>query len=469
MQKNLMRCALTLVAFGAALALNGCGSSFYTVGGTVSGLTAKESVTLLLNGGEAQSVGTNGVFAFSNRLASAGGYDVTVKSHPPGVSCAVSNGSGMGGSSNVINVGVSCAAGTETVLYSFGSSATDGSAPLSGLIMDGAGNLYGTTSAGGTYGLGTVFKISPNGTETVLHAFAGGTTDGQFPLRRLVMDSAGNLYGTTALGGANDLGTVFKISAAGTETVLYSFAGKQQPSGGLIMDGAGNLYGTTSGGGANDDGTVFKIGPNGTETVLYSFGSSATDGSAPLSGLIMDGAGNLYGTTAGGGANDDGTVFKIGPNGTETILHSFAGGTTDGARPEAGLIMDSAGNLYGTTLLAGVNQAGTVFKIDLTTGTETVLYSFSDNTTDGADPQAALIMDSAGNLYGTTVDGGANNDGTVFKISPNGTETVLHSFADGTTDGAKPQAALIVDSAGDLFGTTQSGGTYNGGTVFKIN
>jgi uncharacterized repeat protein (TIGR03803 family) len=412
-----MRCALTLAACGAALALNGCGSSFYSVGGTVSGLSTKESVTLLLNGGEAQSVGTNGVFTFSNSLTSASGYDVTVKSHPPGVSCAVRNGSGMGGSSNVINVGVSCAAGTETVLYSFGSSATDGSAPLSGLIMDGAGNLYGTTSAGGTYDLGTVFKISSNGTETILHAFSGGTTDGQFPLRRLVMDSAGNLYGTTALGGANDLGTVFKISAAGTETVLYSFAGKQQPSGGLIMDSAGNLYGTT----------------------------------------------------AGGGANDDGTVFKIGPNGTETVLHSFAGGTTDGARPEAGLIMDSAGNLYGTTLVAGANQAGTVFKIDLTTGTETVLYSFSDNTTDGADPQAALTMDSAGNLYGTTVDGGAHSDGTVFKITGTGTETVLHSFAGGTTDGAKPQAALIMDGAGDLFGTTQSGGTYNGGTVFMID
>ena len=369
MQKNLMRCALTLAACGAALALNGCGSSFYSVGGTVSGLSTKESVTLLLNGGEAQSVGTNGVFTFSNSLTSASGYDVTVKSHPPGVSCAVRNGSGMGGSSNVINVGVSCAAGTETVLYSFGSSATDGSAPLSGLIMDGAGNLYGTTSAGGTYDLGTVFKISSNGTETILHAFSGGTTDGQFPLRRLVMDSAGNLYGTTALGGANDLGTVFKISAAGTETVL----------------------------------------------------------------------------------------------------HSFAGGTTDGARPEAGLIMDSAGNLYGTTLVAGANQAGTVFKIDLTTGTETVLYSFSDNTTDGADPQAALTMDSAGNLYGTTVDGGAHSDGTVFKITGTGTETVLHSFAGGTTDGAKPQAALIMDGAGDLFGTTQSGGTYNGGTVFMID
>ena len=160
MQKNLMRCALTLAACGAALALNGCGSSFYSVGGTVSGLSTKESVTLLLNGGEAQSVGTNGVFTFSNSLTSASGYDVTVKSHPPGVSCAVRNGSGMGGSSNVINVGVSCAAGTETVLYSFAGGPTDGANPVGNLVMDGAGNLYGTTAYGGANGGGTVFTIN---------------------------------------------------------------------------------------------------------------------------------------------------------------------------------------------------------------------------------------------------------------------------------------------------------------------
>ena len=322
----------------------------------------------------------------------------------------------MGGSSNVINVGVSCAAGTESVLYSFGSSATEGSGPLSGLIMDSAENFYGTTSAGGTYDLGTVFKINPNGTEAILYAFAGGTTDGQFPLGRLVMDSAGNLYGTTALGGANDLGTVFKISAAGTETVLHSFAGRQQPNGRLIMDSAGDLYGTTTGGGANNGGTVFKISPNGTETILHAFAGGTTDGAEPEGGVIMDSAGNLYGTTAGGGAYDLGTVFKISPAGTETVLHSFVGGTTD-----------------------------------------------------GADPQAALIMDSAGNLYGTTVDGGANNDGTVFKISPAGTETVLRSFVGGATDGARPEAALVMDSAGNFYGTTQSGGTYHGGTLFTIN
>ena len=331
---------------------------------STSGLSVKENVTLLLNGGESESVGKNGGFAFSNGLASGSGYDVTVKSHPPGVLCAVSNGSGMGGSSNVINVGVSCAAGTESVLYSFGSSATEGSGPLSGLIMDSAENFYGTTSAGGTYDLGTVFKINPNGTEAILYAFAGGTTDGQFPLGRLVMDSAGNLYGTTALGGANDLGTVFKISAAGTETVLHSFAGRQQPNGRLIMDSAGDLYGTTTGGGANNGGTVFKISPNGTETILHAFAGGTTDGAEPEGGVIMDSAGNLYGTTAGGGAYDLGTVFKISPAGTETVLHSFVGGTTDGARPEVALVMDSAGNFYGTTQSGGTYHGGTLFTIN---------------------------------------------------------------------------------------------------------
>jgi uncharacterized repeat protein (TIGR03803 family) len=215
------------------------------------------------------------------------------------------------------------------------------------------------------------------------------------------------------------MGTAFKISVSGSESILYSFGvapDGEEPEAGLIMDSAENLYGTTEAGGVHGgDGTVFKIA-SGTETVLYSFGASATDGQQPEADLIMDSAGNLYGTTAGGGANGHGTIFKIGPSGTETILYSFGASATDGQAPFAGLIMDSAGNFYGTTDGGGANGDGTVFKIS-TSGTETVLYSFGANAIDGQNPTAGLIMDSAGNLYGTTYAGGAKGWGTVFLIN----------------------------------------------------
>lgn len=227
----------------------------------MSGLGTNESITLLNNGGEALIVMSNGGFTFSSGQASGSTYDVTVGSNTPGITCSVGNASGTLDSSNVTDVAVSCAAGTETVLYSFGGDKTDGMWPLGRLVMDSAGNLYGTTSAttfaGGINNLGTVFEISATGTETILHSFAGGTTDGAQPDAGLIMDSAGNLYGTTADGGTYGAGTVFKISANGTETVLYSFAGGTtdgaQPEAGLIMDSTGNLYGTTrSGGGPSD-------------------------------------------------------------------------------------------------------------------------------------------------------------------------------------------------------------------------
>ena len=309
------------------------------------------------------------------------------------------------------------ASGTETVLYSFGASATDGQYPDAGLIMDSAGNLYGTTYAGGANSFGTVFKIAP-GTERSLllrrrHRWA-------YPEAGLIMDSAGNLYGTTygwwserlryslqdrSRHGNNSLLLRRKLHRWAVPVCGSDHRQRRKP---LRND----LYG-----GANSYGTVFKIAA-GTESVLYSFGASTADGQYPWAGLIMDSAGNLYGTTFGGGANDDGTVFKIAA-GTESVLYSFGASSTDGQIPFAGLIMDSAGNLYGTTYGGGANGYGTVFTI--ASGKETVLYSFGANSTDGQNPIAGLIMDSAGNLYGTTVVGGANGestagDGTVFEI-----------------------------------------------------
>jgi len=434
---NITRSVLALPAVVAMLALAGCGGgssssscTSCTVGGMVSGLQADEGVTLVNNDGEALMVSADGGFTFANPQAGGSAYDITVKSHTPGIACSVANGSGTVGTSDVTAVAVACAPGTESVLYSFLGGTTDGLRPAAGLIMDSAGNLYGTTSAGGpnistggSDGDGTVFEVRTSGTQGVLYFFAGSPTDGLRPYAGLVMDSAGNLYGTTEAGGANLDGTVFKLSPTGTETVLYSFGAVPDGSGpfaGLIMDGAGNLYGTTFAGGAASGGTVFKLSPTGAESVLYSFNGGTTDGDGPRAGLIMDSAGNLYGTTSAGGSSNDGTVFKLSPAGTETILYSFKGGTSDGAIPDSGVIADGTGNLYGITGSGGANNRGTVFKISAAS-TESILYSFAGGASDGSGP-VGLMMDSAGNLYGTTNFGGAycvsqGGCGTVFKMN----------------------------------------------------
>jgi uncharacterized repeat protein (TIGR03803 family) len=362
------------------------------------------------------------------------------------------------------------------VLDSF--TAADGAQPLAGLIRDAAGNLYGTTAGGGAHGLGVVFKLGPSGTETVLHSFAGFPTDGGGPNAGLTRDAAGNLYGTTTFGGEDRLGVVFKLSPSGTYTILYRFTGGADganPYAGLVRDAVGNLYGTTFYGGASNAGVVFKLSPTGTETVLYSFTGGA-DGAYPYAGLIRDAAGNLYGTTAGGGAfRTWGVVFKLGPSGTETVLHSFAG-PTDGGGPTAGLTRDAAGNLYGTTTNGGEGGLGVVFKLR-SCGTYTVLHTFTGDG-DGDGPFAGLVRDAAGNLYGTTFRGGPSDNGVVFKVSPTGTGynfSVVYTFTGGA-DGGLPYAGLVQDAAGNLYGTTASGGATSGacghfggcGVVFKL-
>ncbi|HVS76953.1 MAG TPA: choice-of-anchor tandem repeat GloVer-containing protein, partial [Steroidobacteraceae bacterium] len=298
---------------------------------------------------------------------------------------------------------------------SFAGGTSDGANPEAPLIMDSAGNLYGTTEYGGQYNYGTVFKISADGTESVLYSFAGSGTDGEYPVAGLVMDGAGDLYGTTANGGTAGEGTVFKISGGGTESVLYSFAlaAGSNPAAALIIDSAGNLYGTTTAGGAHGDGTVFELSAAGTESVLYSFSGGTTDGSKPAAALVMDGAGNFYGTTESGGAYGNGAAFELSAGGAESILHSFGQGW-DGISPSAPLIRDSSGNLYGTTPQSGFLGGGTVFKL-AADGTETIVHSFSG--TDGQNPVGGLVMDSAGNVYGTTQYGGANGEGAVFEIN----------------------------------------------------
>lgn len=333
------------------------------------------------------------------------------------------------------------------------------------MVADTAGNLYGTTG-GGAYGYGAVFEVTPSGQETVLYSFTGGA-DGDFPDTALTIDRAGNLYGT-AEGGTYGYGNVFKVTRAGEETVLYSFTGGadgSDPTGTLITGRAGDFYGTTAGGGAYGHGTVFKLSPSGPETVLYSF-TGPYEGIP--SGVITDSFGNLYGTI-------DNTVFKLTPTGTETVLYTFCTSSIrclDGDSP-SNLTIDSVGDLYGTTLDGGSQGDGVVFRLT-PDGEETVLYAFTGSNEaangDGGIPNAGVIMDSAGNFYGTTTYGGpavGMGFGTVFKVTPEGEETVLYAFTGGA-DGGLPYAPLIADRAGNLFGTTLQGGANGAGTVFKL-
>jgi uncharacterized repeat protein (TIGR03803 family) len=318
-------------------------------------------------------------------------------------------------------------------------------------------------------------------THTVLYTFGSQINDGA-EANVYVYDKAGNFYGSTFSGGANDAGTVFKLLPDGTETILYSFCSQnnctdgEMPAGNLVMDKHGNLYGTTEGGGNYNYGTVFRIKPTGVEKVLYSF-PGGTDGDQPHGGLVRDDAGNLYGVTIFGGDSDYGLVFKLATDGTYSVLHSF-GGANDGEDPESPLIMDEQGTLYGTTDIGGTYDSGTIFKV-ASDGTETVLYSFT-GLSDGAQPSGAgLTMDVSGNLYGVTFAGGNSGCafdigcGVVFKFAPDGTETTLYSFQGGM-DGGNPFSTLVSDQKSDLFGVAFDGGKagcdqdYGCGTVFEI-
>jgi uncharacterized repeat protein (TIGR03803 family) len=335
--------------------------------------------------------------------------------------------------------------------------------------LDAKGNLYGTTYAGGTAGNGTVFKIGATGKETVLHSFARAG-DGINPYAGLVMDTLDNLYGTTVNGGSGGFGTVFQVDARGKETVLYSFHFSSDldgtyPYAGLVLD-TGNLFGTTLRGGARpSEGTVFRVNTSGTETVLNSFNNG--EGVAPHGNLVLDGLGNLYGTALRGGVYPGyGTVFAVNPAGHETTIYKFTG-SPDGKYPEGGLVRDAQGNLYGTTFNGGSGSPGlgTVFKID-TAGNETVLLRFDGKN--GANPYGTLVIDTQGNLYGTTPRGGAHAAGVVFKLDTSGNETVLYNFTGKNGDGALPYAGILMDAHGNLYGTTSHGGASGFGTVFKL-
>lgn len=386
------------------------------------------------------------------------------------------------------------AANTQTLatLYNFSGLRVDGFYPNGGLLFDGMGNLYGTTQGlgGGNcrkadFACGTIFKLAPNGNETTLFAFAAGVN--AYPRAGLIADAQGNFYGTTfGTGGPTSLdGTAFRLKKQKTVKRLHIFRGNRvQPGDGafpaasLVMDSQGNLFGTTSSGGSGF-GTVFEVSSGGVETIVHTF--AATDGANAYGGLIFDDHGNLYGTTVNGGATGDGTVFKITPTGAVTVLHSFIG--ADGQFPLGTLVQDKSGNFYGVTEGGGIFGLGTVFKIDAS-GEETVLYNFS-GVPDGNFPFGGLVVDAQGDLYGSTADGGhvtascSGGCGTVFKLTPAGKETILYNFCSqaNCTDGYHPTGNLTFDAQGNLYGATLYGGTgqchigstiTGCGTIFKV-
>ncbi len=334
---------------------------------------------------------------------------------------------------------------------------------------------------------GRAFNASSQ-TVTTLYSFGSYTNDGQDPHATLVQGSDGNLYGTTAFGGTNSFGTIYRISSGGSYTSLYSFVGSPhdgaQPEVGLVQGSDGNFYGTTEYGGSTNClygcGIVFRISPSGSYTNLHSF--SGSDGYEPLGRLVQGSDGSFYGTTYYGGTNscNCGTVYRISPGGSYTSLYSFVGSPNDGANPVPGLALGSDGNFYGTTVAGGANNTGTVYRIS-PGGSYTSLYSFVGPPTDGAKPEVRLVQGSDGNFYGTTAYGGTSMNcsslgcGTVYRISPSGSYTNLYSFSFSGSDGAGPVGRLVQGSDGNFYGTTLYGGTSMNcgflgcGTVYRIS
>lgn len=383
----------------------------------------------------------------------------------------------------------SASAATEKVLYTF-TGKNDGAAPVAGLTAGPYGYFYGTTYFGGSTGQGVVYEVTHTSigwTETVIYTFQGGPQDGANPSGKLSLDAAGNIYGTASGGGAGN-GIVFEITPTTTgwvEKVLHVFGKSESPNNaGVIRDGEGNLYGETAGGGPSNSGTIYEMKQTSTGwkyRTLYAFAGGNVDGDYPSGGLIFDRNGNLYGTTISGGPANIGTVFELirGANQTwsEKVLHIFQD-TVDGVNPEAPVVMDAAGNLYGTTISGGDTSCGegygcgTVFELSPASGgtwTKTLLHAFTDNP-DGHAPSAGLTFDKAGDLFGTTMNGGNVGAGVVFEMMPQSggvwAESVIHSFTNGN-DGGYPVSPVIA-YGGDLFGTTETGGSYAFGVVFEL-
>lgn len=407
-------------------------------------------------------------------------------------------------------ISISSLAQQYEVLYSFGAVSGDGAGPIAGLLRDSMGNLYGTTYSGGTYFEGTVFELSPNGsggwTESVLYSFCANYSnfvclDGSAPGAALIMDSAGNLYGTTETGGSTNgggtAGIAFELSppsqqgGAWKETVLYKFCSNNannlcldgyRPLAGLVFDKAGNLYGTTVEGGPENAGVAFELSHTQSgwiESVLYNFcsnlqGANCKDGAYPESMLLLDASGNLYGTATQDGlrSGDYGVLFKLSPGSTwtETVLANFA--QAGGTFPSAGAVADAAGNLYGPLSDGGAHSDGALYQWNHTTGK---LLELPFSGSNGEDPAGAILIDSRGRgFFGNTLQGGNTTSngtaGVIYRVTTKGALSTLYKFCAqaNCADGESPYGNLVEDSQGNLYGTTDSGGAYGEGVIYEL-
>lgn len=379
------------------------------------------------------------------------------------------------------------AASTTNLVYSFAGS-TDGEYTDTELVRDSAGNLYGTSVQGGTYGGGTVFQVTTAGVHTVLYNFTGGA-DGGEPYKGVTLDAQGDLYGTAVTGGGGSCeggcGVVFKLTNSGgvwTQSVIHTFLGGTDGSGPgspVSIDSHGNVYGTTPTGGAFGMGTVYQLksGANGWKIrILHTFSGGADGGGGSAGRLLIDAAGNLFGACTVGGVHGFGTIFQMSFNQGSwkfTTLYAFRD-QPDGALPYGGLVMDKQGNLFGTTYYAGANDLGTVYKLSYSNGTwtEKVLYSFKGGL-DGASPISSLAADSAGNFYGTTSDGGAStcSCGVIFKMTHTSSgkwgESVVYRFP-GTPNPGFAYNGMISGAGGTFYGATVHGGSTNDGAIYEF-
>jgi len=477
---------LVLLILMAGLFLNGCSggssgvgssgqvNSSYTVSVSVVGLSPNSKITFKNNGTDTLIVSANGTFQFPTAMPNNAVYNVTISQQPSSELCSIlppSFNAGVIQGANVNNLTFQCLSTGNIVFetfHSFSQILVKGE-----LTVDKSGNFYGVPYGYGSPAVGEIYRVTPSGTQSILYTFGGPPSDGTQPNAGMIIDSSGNLYGTTQFGGTNGLGTgglgtIFKLSPSGTETVLYSFKGGVTdgsiPLPGLAMDNLGNIYGVTANDGAGGLGTVFKFTPTGIESVLHSFMGGVSDGGLPLGSPAIDGTGNLYVTTYAGPVGA--SIFKIAPNGVETLIHSFSGGFG----PNGGLTIDASGNMFGTAT-GGIYGYGSVFMIS-DSGVWSEIHSFT-NGADGGCPLGNLALDSSGALYGTT----SNNSnvscsglGVVYRMTPNSGSwqfEILHTFT-GTTDGGNP-SPLTWDSSGNLYGTTQTGGQNNYGTIFKLS
>ena len=352
---------------------------------------------------------------------------------------------------------------TFDILHTF-AGAPDGAYPVYNELTLDKGKLYCTTPNGGDADAGVVFQLSTKGKEKVLYSFTGGI-DGANPNGGVLHDPAtGDIYGTAAAGGDTGNGVIFRLTKNGTYTVLHSFTGTdgQAPIGNLVRDEAGNLFGVAMAGGETSTGNVFEWTASGEFHVLHEF--NGNDGAGPSATLTRDSAGNLYGVTQFGGEDAFGTIFKVASDGTFTTLYSFTGGN-DGGNPQGGLALDGLGNLYGTATYDGAHGKGTVYRLK-PNGKLSVLYTFV-GTDDGQYPTGDLLRIADGSLYGTTSNGGGNHNGTAYKLSPKGKFTLLHSFGGGFDDGAYPHAGLIQAGRNKFFGIAHSGGG-GAGVVYQL-